>query len=143
MLAATTHTRRIRGSASLSNWIRFAASSGLKKDNPVIFPRGRTSLVTKPNATGSRVATVTIGIIVVACLAAWVPGVPWVTMRAVLGYFALLYTAKDRIESTNIGIYRGIIGTCDPSKSTLTTPSQVTVSLLASTALLLALTLYR
>ena len=43
------------------------------------FPPGRTMLSTNPVATASPATIMTMGIAVVARLAAWVPGVPWVS----------------------------------------------------------------
>src|SRR5262249_55349428 len=77
-----TATQVRRGITSLSSSIRFALSSGLKKLCPVMFPPGRTSLVTMPTATGSPIEAMTMGIVVVAPLAARLPGVPWVTIRS-------------------------------------------------------------
>ena len=65
----------MRGNTSLSSSSRFALSSGLKNDNPVTFPPGRARLATRPAATASPTDAMTIGIVVVACLAARVPGV--------------------------------------------------------------------
>ena len=76
-----TATRLIRGNASLSNRV---ASRDLRTEHaePVTFPPGRARLVTRPEATGSPLDAMTIGMVVVACLAACVPGVPWVTMTS-------------------------------------------------------------
>ena len=46
------------------------ASSGDCRDSPVIFPPGRARLATNPNPTGSAAPIMTIGIVVVAFLAA-------------------------------------------------------------------------
>ena len=64
----------MRGNASLSNSSRFALSSGVKKDDPVMLPPGRARLATSPAATASPTGAMTIGIVVVACLAARAPG---------------------------------------------------------------------
>src|SRR5690349_12677390 len=44
--------------------------SGAKLDNPVIFPPGRPRLVTTPELTGSQSNAMTMGTVLVACLAA-------------------------------------------------------------------------
>jgi hypothetical protein len=75
-------TRATSGQASLSNSSLFALSSGRKKVDPVRFASGRARLVTMPVAMASPLIAMTMGIVVVACLAARVPGVPWVTAHA-------------------------------------------------------------
>ena len=65
-----TPTRDIPGITSLSNSSRFPLRSRVSVANPVIFPPGRAKLSTIPVATGSRIVTMTIGIVLVACLAA-------------------------------------------------------------------------
>ena len=64
------------GTASFNNSSRFAVSSGVKVDNPVIFPPGSLRLDTSPSATMSATAVRTMGIVDVALLAASAPGVP-------------------------------------------------------------------
>jgi hypothetical protein len=49
---------------------------------PVMFPPGRARLATKPVPTGSALTAMTIGIDVVASLAAWLTGVEVVTIRS-------------------------------------------------------------
>ena len=71
-----TATFWARGTASLSNSRRFAVISGPKMVNPVTFPSGRARLPTRPVATASALAAITMGIAVVALLAARIPGVP-------------------------------------------------------------------
>jgi hypothetical protein len=66
----------------LSSSIRFAKSSGDKKLTPVIFPPGRARLATTRKA--SPIFATTMGIVVVAALAARVPGVPKVTITSTL-----------------------------------------------------------
>src|SRR6266852_423728 len=51
-------------------------------DCPVILPPGRARLATIPVATGSPIGPVTIGIVLVAFLAARLPGVVYATMIA-------------------------------------------------------------
>ncbi len=79
-----TPIRCARGKISFSSSSRFALSSGLKMLDPVIFPPGRARLATKPNATGSPLVTMTIGIVVVAFLAARIAGDPAVSMTSTL-----------------------------------------------------------
>ena len=52
-----------------SNCRRLETSSGPRKVVPVTFPPGRARLVTSSSATGSAMATATIGIVPVSCLA--------------------------------------------------------------------------
>jgi hypothetical protein len=79
-----TATRAARGIASLSNSSRFDMSSRTKKVDPVTFPPGRARLATRPDATASPLVVMTIGIVVVACLAARTLAVPPVRMRSTL-----------------------------------------------------------
>ncbi len=51
-------------------------------DTPVMFPPGWAKLVTSPVPTGSPRATITMGIVVVACLAAKAVTVPGTTIRS-------------------------------------------------------------
>ena len=51
-------------------------------ESPVILPPGRARLLTKPLPTGSPMAPMTMGIVVVAFCAARVAGVPPVTMTS-------------------------------------------------------------
>jgi len=69
--------REMRGHASLSSSSRFALSCG-KKVDPVRLASGLARLETRPVAMASPLIAITIGIVVVACLATRVPGVPWV-----------------------------------------------------------------
>ena len=68
--------REMRGYASLSTSSRFALSFGRKNVDPVMLPSGLARLETRPVATASPLIAITMGIVVVACLAARVPGVP-------------------------------------------------------------------
>src|SRR5262245_59806244 len=58
------------GTSSCSNPSRFASSSLTKKKTPVTLPPGRLRLATRPSFTGSVPLPKTIGIVVVAALAA-------------------------------------------------------------------------
>ena len=65
------------GNASLTSDNRRKANSGDKLDNPVRFPPGRARLTTSPDPTGSPpITAMTIGISVVAFLAAKPTGLP-------------------------------------------------------------------
>ena len=77
-------TRASLGAASLriSNLLVF--SSDAKLDSPVTLPPGRARLETKPARTGSPAFVITMGMFVVAFLAADVAGVPEVTIRSTL-----------------------------------------------------------
>src|SRR5215469_17253097 len=76
----TSAARDKRGIASFSSSSRFAASSGLKKVDPVMLPPGWARLCTSPSARMSPVAAITMGMVVVACFAATAPAAPCVTM---------------------------------------------------------------
>ena len=66
----STANRAARGSKSRTSPSRLAASSELKVVMPVMLPPGRLRLATRPCATGSPPVLKTIGIVVVAALAA-------------------------------------------------------------------------
>ncbi len=70
------------GHASLSTSSRFALSSGRKNVEPVTLASGLARFDTRPVATASPLMAITIGMVEVACLAARVPGVPWVMRRS-------------------------------------------------------------
>ena len=70
------------GHASLSTSSRFALSSGRKNVEPVTLASGLARFDTRPVATASPLMAITIGMVDVACLAARVPGVPWVMRRS-------------------------------------------------------------
>ena len=72
------------GAISLSTSSRFAFNSGFICDSPVMLPPGRPKLSTIPVATGSPAAAMTMGISVVAFLAARVSLVTEVTMMSTL-----------------------------------------------------------
>src|SRR5262249_42209162 len=80
----STATRAAAGSSSRRSPNRFAANSAEKKLIPVMFPPGRLSVATRPSFTGSEAVAKTIGIVVVAALAASVAGVPPVAITATL-----------------------------------------------------------
>ena len=69
-----TPTRDIFGTASLNSSSRFPLRSRVSLVSPVIFPPGRAKLSIRPVAIGSAGVTMTIGIVLVACLAARIPG---------------------------------------------------------------------
>ena len=62
---------------------RFAASSMDSVATPVRFPPGRARLGTRPRSNGFPLA-VTMGMVVVAWLAAWAAAEPAVTMTSTL-----------------------------------------------------------
>src|SRR5262245_532483 len=66
----------VLGTRSRNNSSRFAARGDVKKVTPVTLPLGRLRLLTSPGATGSPPIANTIGIDVVAALAASPAGVP-------------------------------------------------------------------
>ena len=63
-------TRDSLGSSTFSNSTRFALKSRARWASPVIFPPGCAKLSTYPAATGSTELSITIGIVLVASLAA-------------------------------------------------------------------------
>ena len=77
-------TRASSGIVSLSISSLLVFSSIPKFEKPVTLPPGRARLATKPAATGSPTLTITMGMFVVAFLAADVAGVPEVTIRSTL-----------------------------------------------------------
>ena len=66
----STATRVAAGTSSRRSSSRFAVNSPLKKLIPVRLPPGRARLATRPSLTGSSATTKTMGIVVVAALAA-------------------------------------------------------------------------
>ena len=62
--------------ASFSSSSRLAANTSAMVVNPVTFPPGRARLSTSPSATGSGTVKKTIGIVLVAFLAATVAAEP-------------------------------------------------------------------
>src|SRR5262249_27192069 len=66
----STATRRAAGTSSRRSSTRLAINSLLKKLMPVALPPGRARLATRPSLTGSSGTVKTIGIVVVAALAA-------------------------------------------------------------------------
>src|ERR1043165_4520640 len=75
--------KRVRfGRISLIIWTCFVAISGPPWVSPVRFPPGAPRLATKPTATGSLTLAKTIGIDIVAALAASDAGVPDVAMMS-------------------------------------------------------------
>src|SRR4029450_6922919 len=75
-------TRASWGTASLSISNLFVISSVAKLDMPVTLPPGRARLATRPAPTGSEDVVTTMGIVVVALLAANPSTVPPTTIRS-------------------------------------------------------------
>ena len=67
------------GTSSCSSSSRFGASSAFNMLTPVRLPPGRFRLATRPSLTGSKPTTNTIGMVVVAALAATAAG-PFATI---------------------------------------------------------------
>src|SRR6266436_6221781 len=63
-------TRLTPGTAWMSCSRHLPTRFGLRLDDPVTLPPGRARLVTSPSVTGSGAEAKTIGIVLVACLAA-------------------------------------------------------------------------
>jgi hypothetical protein len=76
--------REILGKTSLRSSNCFPTNSGIIKEVPVIFPPGCARLATNPAATGSAAPAMTIGIVSVACLAAWIAAGTPATMTLTL-----------------------------------------------------------
>ena len=77
-------TRASLGTASLSTSSLLVFSSGDKLEIPVTLPPGRARLATKPAPTGSPAFVITMGMVVVALLAANAAGVAVTTIRSTL-----------------------------------------------------------
>src|SRR5262249_53036823 len=75
-------TRETVGITSLRICSRLAPTSGPRMVLPVIFPPGRARLGTSPARTGSPIEIMTMGTVVVACLAAKLAGVPKVAITS-------------------------------------------------------------
>ena len=82
--ASRRPTRASLGTASLSISSILVFSSGFKLASPVTFPAGRARLATRPAPTGSPALAITMGIVVVALLAANAAPVPATTIRSTL-----------------------------------------------------------
>src|SRR5262245_31051176 len=81
-LFPSTATRERLGTTSLSSSRRFSSSSTLSAMKPVMFASGRARLETRPVLMTSPMPPSTIGIVVVARLAAKAAGVPQVTIKS-------------------------------------------------------------
>ena len=77
-------TRASLRTASLSISSLLVFSSTAKLDSPVTLPPGRARLATKPDPTGSPAFAITMGMVVVALLAALAGGSPVVTIKSTL-----------------------------------------------------------
>lgn len=75
-------TRETLGATSLSSSNCFPTTSGAMLASPVMLLPGRARLATRPAATGSPETVKTMGIVLVACLAASVGGGDAVTMTS-------------------------------------------------------------
>ena len=76
------HTRRLWEVLSLRSCSRLALKSGSMLVNPVTLPPGRARPATRPSPTRSPAPPTTIGIVLVACLAAIAACVPWTTIMS-------------------------------------------------------------
>src|SRR5688572_33367915 len=72
------------GSASFNISSLLLFSSGPKLASPVILPPGRPKLATRPAPMGSETVVITMGMVVVALLAANADGAPETTIRSTL-----------------------------------------------------------
>src|SRR5204863_3122292 len=70
---------RGRGDHLLEEFKPLVTTPRLKSDSPVMLPPGRARLATSPVPTGSAAFPMTIGITLVALLAAWSAGAPTAT----------------------------------------------------------------
>jgi hypothetical protein len=81
---ASAATRFVEGNTSQISSMVFAKSSPPPLAKPVILPPGRAKLEIRPVPTGSPALNMTIGISVVACLAAVAAGVSAATITSTL-----------------------------------------------------------
>src|SRR5215475_9570805 len=79
-----TATRESLGTVSLRSSRRFPLNSGDSMANPVMLPPGRSRLAISPLPTGSALAAITIGIVLVAFLTDSIAGVDEVTITSTL-----------------------------------------------------------
>jgi hypothetical protein len=111
----TATIRNARGMSSCRRPSRFPPSSTLIVVSPVTLPPGRLKLAMRPSCTGSPLVTKTIGIVVVARLAARTAAVPnGATMTANAGSGPMLVRASDRCCCLHSGIRWP---RCDPRRS--------------------------
>src|SRR5262249_40077840 len=78
-----SHARQLRHGL-FEQFDPFPADFRVKKLDPVMLPPGRAKLATMPPAIGSPMIAITMGMVVVARLAAAVAGVPCVTITSTL-----------------------------------------------------------
>src|SRR5262245_45454455 len=91
-----TATRLTPGTACLSCSRHLPTNSGVRLDNPVTLPPGRARPLTSPLVTGSATPAKTIGMVLVACLAARAAGVFPVTMTSTLSATSSAARAGNR-----------------------------------------------
>ena len=72
-------------------------------DSPVMFPPGRAKLATNPLPTGSVAEPMTIGMVNVACCAAWLACVPAVTIRSTFS----LTSSSARAGNRSLQLHSG------------------------------------
>src|SRR5262249_33330246 len=89
-------TRLTRGTACVRSSRHFPTSSGARTDNPVTLPPGCARLVTILLATGSATAVKTLGMVLVACLAASAAGVDAATRTSTLSATSSAARAERR-----------------------------------------------
>ena len=87
------------GTVSFSSATRLALSSSCSPETPVMLPPGRARLWARPAATGSPVAAMTIGIVLVNFLADNPSGVHIATMTS-----TLLWTSASMMASSSAGL---------------------------------------
>jgi hypothetical protein len=78
-----TATRLKPGTSPARSSIRFALNTCSRLARPMMLPQGRARLAIKPRPAGSlAIAVMTIGTVLVACLAAWAAAVPAATITS-------------------------------------------------------------
>src|SRR5690348_846788 len=84
--------------ASLSSSRHLPTNSGVRLDKPVTLPPGRARLITSPSATGSPTVAKTMGMLLVACLAARAAIVPVATITSTLSATSSAARAGSRAD---------------------------------------------
>src|SRR5262249_33929733 len=98
-------TRASLGTASLSISSLLVISSGAKLAFPVTLPPGRARLATKPNPTGSPTFVITMGIVVVALLAANADGPVPTTNKSTLRRTKSVASSCRRSDFCSANLY--------------------------------------
>jgi hypothetical protein len=98
---ASSARRRNPGTSSRSSWMRLVASSVDCSVMPVTLPPGRPRLVATPCPTGSAIAAITIGIVLVARATTRTAG-PEVTITSGRVATSSSTVAKNQLRSLSL-----------------------------------------